>query len=68
MMLHLQQKQPDILKEVSAKFDPKGEFMKTFLEKLTKDAANKSNEGGQKMSEKGQTGGQSTQKQKSIRN
>ncbi len=43
MMLHLKEKQPEILKQVTAKFDPKGEFMKTFLTKLM----NKSNESGQ---------------------
>lgn len=62
MMLYLNEKQPEILKQVSAKFDPKGEFMKTFLSKLQRKAANESPEDGQR-SGQNKSGNQSSQTQ-----
>lgn len=53
MMLHLKEKQPEILQQVTAKFDPKGEFMKTFLSKLQKGVLNQSNESGQQTGQNG---------------
>lgn len=64
MMLHLQEKQPEILKQVSAKFDPKGEFMKTFLSKLkpvTNDKSAKPVENGQKSGKSPQAASQPEQ-------
>lgn len=74
MMLHLKEKQPEILKQVTAKFDPKGEFMRTFLSKLQHNAINHSNENSQQFDPNGQnqneqsTQPQLTQQQKPIKN
>lgn len=46
MMIFLKERQPEILQQVTAKFDPKGEFMKTFLNKLQQQHQH-SNESGQ---------------------
>lgn len=46
MMIFLKEKQPEVLKQVAAKFDPKGDFMKTFLNKL-QHRHNQSSESGQ---------------------
>lgn len=46
MMIFLKERQPETLQQITAKFDPKGEFMKTFLTKLQQQH-NQSNESGQ---------------------
>lgn len=72
MMFFLKERQPEVLEQVSAKFDPKGEFMKTFLNKLQQQH-NQSNESGQQYGQnaplipQGQYG-QNTQQAKPIRN
>lgn len=53
MMIHLKERQPEILKEVTAKFDPKGQFMQTFLSKLQTGVLSHSNESHQQYIQNG---------------